>query len=154
MFLKNWLWWDRIVTNWIFGALAVLLIVWQVGPIIGVRKYTPKSLQSLMDRDQVTIVDVRSPGEYLSGHIPSSQSAPLAEIRQRAAEIDRSKPVVLVCRSGYRAMQAFHILKRRGFSGHGVLQGGIIAWEAFRATQARGGGMDRLAKDDNDDPSV
>ncbi len=143
-----------MVTNWIFGALALWLIVRQVAPIIGVRKYTPKDLQSLLDQGRVALVDVRSPAEYQSSHIPESQSVPLNEIRHKAAEIDRSKAVILVCRSGYRAMQAFHILKRRGFTEHGVLQGGIIAWEALRADQARARSMGLPTKDDNYDPSI
>lgn len=143
-----------MVTNWIFGALALWLIVRQVAPIIGVRKYTPQNVQDLMEREDVTVVDVRPFAEYVSGHIPRSQSIPLTEVRQKISDIDRSKPVILVCRSGYRAMQAFHILKRRGFKGHGVLQGGIIAWEALRAKQTHVGGIKLPARDDHYDPSI
>ncbi len=137
-----------MVTNWLFGALALWLVIWQVAPIIGVRKHTAKAVQDLLERGAVTVVDVRPRAEYVSGHIPQSQSIPLAEVRQKIIDIDRSKPVILVCRSGYRAMQAFHILKRRGFKGHGVLQGGIIAWEALRAQQSRAGELVRPTKDE------
>lgn len=137
-----------MVTNWIVGALALWLIMRQVVPITGVRKYTPKTVQDLLDHGNVTGVDVRLRAEYMPGHIPQTQSIPLAEIRQKIPKIDRSKPVILVCRSGYRAVQAFHILKRRGFRGHEVLQGGIVAREALRAQLSRAGGIDMPTKDE------
>jgi rhodanese-related sulfurtransferase len=126
-------------TNWIIAALALWLIMRQVVPITGLRKHTPKTVQALLEHGNVTVVDVRRQAEYVAGHFPQSQSIPLAEIRQKIPKIDRSTPMIFVCRSGYRARRAFHILKRRSFRGHGVLQGGIVAWEPLRTQPSRTG---------------
>lgn len=55
--------------------------------------------------DQVTILDVRSPAEYESEHIPGSFNVPLDQLPQYAASLRDTihRPVVLVCRSGARA---------------------------------------------------
>ncbi len=122
-----------LLTNIVFGALAVWLVWRQVGPILGIQRVTAQEVQQALDQNNMTLIDVRTVDEYSHGHIASSICIPLSDIRRRTKEISQEKPVVLICRSGYRAMQAFHILKRRGFSGHAVLQGGMIAWESMRS---------------------
>ena len=40
------------------------------------------------------LVDVRQPGEYESGHLPGARLIPIAELRDRLGELDRSKPTI------------------------------------------------------------
>ena len=80
------------------------------------------------------VVDVRSAGEWAEGHLPKSTLVPLPELPKRIKEIealvggDKSKPVILVCRSGGRAGQARSLLLQSGFT-HVVNAG---AWESLR----------------------
>ena len=61
------------------------------------------------------IVDVRTPGEYKSGHINSSKNYPLDTIRAKVNELKKlNKPVITVCRSGARSGVAKGILKSAG----------------------------------------
>jgi len=61
------------------------------------------------------IADVRSPGEYKTGHIPGSKNFPLDKIRTKTAELKKiNKPVITVCRSGARSNMAKGILKSAG----------------------------------------
>lgn len=61
------------------------------------------------------IIDVRSPGEYMAGHIQGSKNYPLDTIRSKVNEIKRlNKPVITVCRSGTRSGIAKGILKSSG----------------------------------------
>lgn len=60
-------------------------------------------------------VDVRTPSEFAAGNRPGSVNIPLDEIARRAAEIDKSKPVVLSCASGARSGIAAGILKGLGY---------------------------------------
>lgn len=146
-----------LVTNIAFGLLAFWLIWRQVAPIIGTRRISAEKTAEALASGLITVVDVRTAEEYFRGHIPQSESIPLAEIRQRCQQLDRTKPIVLVCRSGYRAMQAFHILKRRGFRNHAVVSGGMIAWESMRSRQYRElsqGGRDMMVGDDSHEPSL
>ncbi|MBL7744158.1 MAG: rhodanese-like domain-containing protein [Chitinophagaceae bacterium] len=74
------------------------------------------------------IIDVRSPGEYKSGHIQGSKNFPLDNIRSKVTELKKTgKPVITVCRSGTRSGIAKGILKAAGIE---VYNGG--AWTSLR----------------------
>src|SRR5436190_23315770 len=61
------------------------------------------------------IIDVRSPGEFASGHIDDSTNIPLGSISSRIEEIKKlAKPVIVCCASGMRSSQAASILKQNG----------------------------------------
>lgn len=122
------------MVNWIIGILAALFVLRQVRSVMGVRRLSVRALSERMAEDPgLQIVDVRSPAEYAVSHVPSSRCVPLGDLRARAGQWDPSRPLVLVCRSGHRAMQAYHILRRRGFKDLTVLAGGMVAWELQRS---------------------
>ena len=61
------------------------------------------------------VIDVRSPGEFRSGHVKGSRNIPLPEIGRRISEIAHyKKPIILCCASGGRSGQASSILKKEG----------------------------------------
>lgn len=94
---------------------------------------TPGDLADLMTRiPGVTVLDVRSPAEFASIHIPGSYNVPLDLLPEHAAELRGvvGGPVVLVCRSGTRASQAEQSLRAAGLPRLHVLDGGLVAWEA------------------------
>jgi rhodanese-related sulfurtransferase len=78
------------------------------------------------------VLDVRTPGEFQSVHIPGACNVPLDLLRERRDEIlrGRDRDVVLVCRSGQRAAQAQETLRAVGLTNVRILDGGMIAWEA------------------------
>ncbi len=62
-----------------------------------------------------TIIDVRTPGEFMGGHVAGSINIPLQEIPDRVEEIKTlSQPIVLYCASGNRSGQATYFLKQHG----------------------------------------
>ncbi len=61
------------------------------------------------------IVDVRSPAEFQSGCVPGSINIPLQNLQSKAAQLDKSKPILLCCASGARSGAAETILKTLGF---------------------------------------
>lgn len=63
-----------------------------------------------------TLVDVRSAGEFASGHAPGTINIPLNEIGSRLAEIPKNAPVVLCCASGTRSGMAKLALKKHGYT--------------------------------------
>ena len=61
------------------------------------------------------IIDVRTPGEFVSGHIRDSKNVPLNTISAKVEEIKKmEKPVIVCCASGMRSAQAASILKSQG----------------------------------------
>ena len=63
------------------------------------------------------LVDVRSPGEFASGHLPGAVNIPVGELASRTGEVGaKDRPVVLYCRSGARSASAAGLLKRAGYT--------------------------------------
>lgn len=86
-----------------------------------------------VDHRQVRIVDVRTPGEFESSHIPGATNLPLDQLDQHAetiAEQVNAGEVILVCRAGNRAHQAQERLVEAGLPELPILEGGMLAWEA------------------------
>ncbi len=74
------------------------------------------------------VIDVREFSEFNSERIADAQLMPLSNFEKHAAEIDHSKPVYLMCRSGNRAKQAAEKLSAKGFTDIHVIEGGMTAW--------------------------
>ncbi|MBU8807454.1 rhodanese-like domain-containing protein [Mycolicibacterium goodii] len=78
------------------------------------------------------VLHVRAPGEFETAHIAGAYNVPLDLLREHRDEIIKhlDEDVVLVCRSGRRAVQAEETLRNAGLSNVHILDGGITAWEA------------------------
>lgn len=76
------------------------------------------------------ILDVRTSGEYASGHIPGAVHIPHTQISRRIGEFDgyRDAEIVVYCTSGPRAYSAEAVLKRAGFERVRHLAGDITRW--------------------------
>lgn len=78
------------------------------------------------------VLDVRRPGEWKAGHIAGALHVPLSELPARAAELDRSRPIHIVCASGYRSSIATSLLAQQGFAHVVNIVGGMSAWSSAR----------------------
>ena len=92
---------------------------------------TPLTVEQLHPRlEQLTVIDVRSPGEYAGGHIPGAHNIPLDQLDRalpalRAAAEDGA--IAVVCASGARSRTACEKLASTGITAH-TLVGGTSAW--------------------------
>jgi hydroxyacylglutathione hydrolase len=77
------------------------------------------------------VLDVRRPGEYSLGHVPGAVNIPLDRLASDAAQLDRGRPIAIICASGYRSSVAGSLLQSLGFTGelYNVV-GGTSAWVA------------------------
>jgi len=83
----------------------------------------------LAHADKPQLLDVRSPLEFGGEWIEGSWNIPMPELEPRIRDLEAArKPVILVCRSGNRALMASQVLERRGFKNYRILDGGIVAW--------------------------
>ncbi len=96
----------------------------------GLWEITPQALEERLDAVQV--VDVREADEFHGalGHIDGARLIPLGTLAGRVDEIDRTRPVVTVCRSGTRSAQAAVLLAKAGFEQVANLAGGMLRWRA------------------------
>lgn len=70
---------------------------------------------SLARDGSITLLDVRTSAEYERGHIDGFRNIPVDELRERLGELDRDKPLYVICQSGLRSYIACRILAREGF---------------------------------------
>jgi rhodanese-related sulfurtransferase len=90
----------------------------------------PELARLQRDGQDVHLIDVRSPAEYASVHIPGSYNVPLDQLGEHRAELGAlDAPIVLICRSGNRARQAEALMKDVDGSHLHILDGGVTAWE-------------------------
>ena len=78
------------------------------------RQWHLADADSLPRDGSVTLLDTRTPGEYSAGHIEGFINIPVDDLRERLHELDRTKPVYVICQSGLRSYIACRIL-----AGHG-----------------------------------
>ena len=64
----------------------------------------------------VTLLDVRTGEEFAGGHLEGFVNLPVDELRDHLRELDRSKPVYVICQSGLRSYIACRILAGHGFT--------------------------------------
>ena len=73
------------------------------------------TLETILKSPTVSIVDVRTPAEFMGGHVADSVNIPLNEVPQNLAEFKTmAKPIVLICASGMRSAQATQYLASQG----------------------------------------
>jgi rhodanese-related sulfurtransferase len=73
------------------------------------------------------LIDVRSPSEYATGHIPGAVNMPMDQVESRISDLDREGAIVLVCQSGQRARMVAGLLEPCGKELR-ILEGGTSAW--------------------------
>jgi rhodanese-related sulfurtransferase len=82
-------------------------------------------------KEGATIIDVRTPEEFKSGHVKGSINIPLDKVQNQLGKIDKTKVVITCCRSGARSGMAADVLKRNGFE---CYNGG--PWTAVRGMKS------------------
>jgi rhodanese-related sulfurtransferase len=90
------------------------------------REVSRDEAQKLIE-DGAQLVDVRADHEWEAGRIKGASHLPLAELAERAGEIDRERPVVLYCRGGNRSTMATEALAAEGYDA-AKLSEGIVGW--------------------------
>jgi rhodanese-related sulfurtransferase/TusA-related sulfurtransferase len=88
------------------------------------------------DQSRHFFLDVRTPAEYATGSIPGAVNIPLAELRDRIADIPRDKTVLVFCRVGLIAYNSARVLHAHGFTNHYNLSGGYETWHVATMPQA------------------
>ena len=114
------------------GYLVGGMRAWQNAgyPLREMQQMTVHELKA--SRNGLQLVDVRGPAEWRNGRIPGATHIFLPHLRKRASELDKERPVLLYCATGYRASLAGSVLEQEGFSDVRNLPGSIHAWKAAK----------------------
>jgi rhodanese-related sulfurtransferase len=85
----------------------------------------------LMDTEEIQLVDVRTPSEYNEGHVPDAQNINFYDenFDQQIETLDKSKPIIVYCKSGGRSAKCASKLVEKGFEKIYDLEGGFSQWK-------------------------
>ena len=111
-------------------ALIILLIVNIYGDKF--KKYEvvdTNGAVSLMDDDELIILDVREEKERASGFISSDINIPMGQVKNKIDSLDKSKNILVYCKSGTRSDQISGFLSKNEFQNVYSLKGGFKAWQ-------------------------
>jgi queuine tRNA-ribosyltransferase len=88
---------------------------------------SPEIAQRLAGGESLTIIDVRTPAEYVEGHVPGSHHIPLDELPASLEQLPRDRTLYLMCHSGSRSDYAGKWLAQQGFDVVNIA-GGMLYW--------------------------
>ncbi|HEY1030259.1 MAG TPA: rhodanese-like domain-containing protein [Flavipsychrobacter sp.] len=94
----------------IAGAALLVFVVYKTYAIATLDDGLDRKLKS-----GAVILDVRTPGEYETGHINGSVNIALSKLRKVAIPFDTSTVIITCCSHGLRSVKAISVLKRRGY---------------------------------------
>ena len=88
-----------------------------------VKQFHIEDVNALPHDGSVTLLDARTPQEYAGGHIEGFRNIPVDELRERLDEIEKGKPVYVICQSGLRSYIACRILTGYGYEAYNFAGG-------------------------------
>jgi rhodanese-related sulfurtransferase len=91
-----------------------------------VREIAIDQVAAALDRG-AAVIDVREPVEFRDGHLPGAVNIPMGQLTRRLDELDRTRPVYVVCASGNRSGAMVDVLTAAGYDATNVA-GGTSAW--------------------------
>jgi rhodanese-related sulfurtransferase/glyoxylase-like metal-dependent hydrolase (beta-lactamase superfamily II) len=99
-------------------------------PINTLTQISVAELNERIANDDLQIVDVRRPAEYVNGHVPHAQNAPLASLEKSLGplSLEKDKLTAVICAGGYRSSAAASLLQQQGFTNLLNVAGGTGAW--------------------------
>lgn len=99
------------------------------------KQWFVEDAQNLPRDKSVTLLDTRTEGEYKRGHIEDFINIPVDSLRSRLDEIEKGKPVYVICQSGLRSYIASRILEGNGFEAYNFA-GGFRFYDAVMNDKA------------------
>ena len=94
-----------------------------------VREMSPAEyLRDSAGKAQTLLLDVREGWELEIAALAGAVHIPMAEVPGRLAELDRTRDIVVMCRSGGRSLSVARFLETQGYGSVANLTGGTLAW--------------------------
>lgn len=84
-------------------------------------------VDTLAQRRDLPLIDVREAAEYEEVHVPGAQLVPMSELAERVDEVPVGGEVYVICRSGGRSLKVAEFLRGQGIEATNVA-GGTLAW--------------------------
>ncbi|KAF2956924.1 rhodanese-like domain-containing protein [Marinitoga sp. 38H-ov] len=117
----------------IFSVIIVVLVINFFIPKQEFQNISPKEAYDLILKEDVIILDVRTPGEFNSGHIVNAINIDYynSSFKSELSKLDKNKTYIIYCRSGNRSGKTLDIMKELGFKNVYNISGGILSWNSY-----------------------
>jgi rhodanese-related sulfurtransferase len=112
----------------ILFTLILILTVSVLTACQEIKQVSVEQTNEAVTKQNVQFIDVRTVEEYKSGHAAKAVSLPLDGLEKELAELDKNKPVYVICQTGRRSQKGAEVLKRAGFTEVYNVTGGTSAW--------------------------
>jgi len=120
---------DKRVLIWLIAAIVVAALLLAVTtPAASVRARVDSAELIRLQGSGVMVVDVRTPSEYASGHIPGALNVPVDQLPQTSATWSKDRAVAVYCATGARSANAASYLAGQGFTKVYDLASGMGSW--------------------------
>ncbi len=86
------------------------------------------AVREMLDKNEVTIVDIRDDASFQQAHIPMAISLNEQNIKDFIRETDKDKAVICYCYHGISSQSAASFLKDQGFKNVYSMIGGFEQW--------------------------
>jgi len=117
--------------------LSVLVVMMSLNSCIkkqvdGVQVVDISTYERQLKQPEIQLIDVRTPEEFSEGHIENAKNINIMgnDFDAQVATLDKTKPVMVYCKSGGRSAKASARLKELGFTTITDLEGGITNWNS------------------------
>jgi rhodanese-related sulfurtransferase len=109
---------------------SVLLLAGCASGATGVTNMNVENFSKKTAESGVVILDVRTPGEFMTGHIQDAQNIDFesGSFESQIESLDKNGTYAVYCRSGNRSGQAVKVMQDAGFKNIYNLDGGVIDW--------------------------
>jgi rhodanese-related sulfurtransferase len=109
---------------------SVLLLAGCASGATGVTNMNVEDFSKKTAESGVVILDVRTPGEFMTGHIQGAQNIDFesGSFESQIESLDKNGTYAVYCRSGNRSGQAVKVMQDAGFKNIYNLNGGVIDW--------------------------
>ena len=118
---------------WVVLVLLGIYVLYSKGLIMAnFESVSAKVAYEMIENDDgnLTILDVRTAEEFKAdGHLANAKLIPVGQLSKNLNMLDKSKKVLVYCRSGSRSVHATRILVSNGFTPLNM-SGGMNAWKA------------------------
>jgi len=121
---------DFLLEQWIFSGTLVALVALF---IYGERSTKYQTIDTngvitLVDDDDLIVLDVREEKERKTGFINSATHIPMAQVKGKLDTLDKNKKILIYCKSGMRSKTTAELLCKNRFDHVYHLKGGFNAW--------------------------
>ena len=119
---------ELLLTGTLFALIILLIVNLYIEKYRKYQVVDTNGAVSLMDDDELLIIDVREEKERKAGFLSNDLNIPMGQVKAKMDTLDKSKNILVYCKSGTRSDRIADILSKNDFQKVSSLKGGFNAW--------------------------